>query len=460
MRFIKTSTIYVSTIVIFLFSNYLMAQDFEKCKLDLSILKSQDALTQYDKGKEFVLRYDNLANWELKDKIKKTKIQVWWEKSRNATEEEIKLYKKRKKAYERDPSAMRLDIIEGVSIPIKKAQQQPILAPEFVNDSVQIKDGILYSRKSRAIRADLPIFLIQDKDSSLNISDENGSYILPIGIIPVFDTSVFQNSTFVLNKIDKSMWGDKDCIDFIVDNKKVSLYNYKYKYYYEADYPLIKELSGEIFYDKKRLSDISAFLSESKSKNLTIELDGKTFINPQISLLKLEQMYLSISFTYEGNTYAKKFKSVQDPEYRYNYQEQGNTPKTVFDLPIYYSDCYSKTTEQFKRLTLKSDYINNPNLKKKLENALSYSKEWMNYEIIEVILTPQTQWVIRINKYTGLKDSRITVADAYVRNTIDGQCYYQSEVMFIQKADPIEGFIYQIVSSSPQSLQQYPCDLK
>ncbi len=83
----------------------------------------------------------------------------------------------------------------------------------------------------------------------------------------------------------------------------------------------------------------------------------------------------------------------------------------------------------------------------------------MNFKIKKVILTNRSQWTFVINKYTGLKESRFMFADVYYTSTIDNKCYYQKDVYFNQKADPIDGFIYSIFVSVPQSFQQFPCNL-
>jgi len=60
----------------------------------------------------------------------------------------------------------------------------------------------------------------------------------------------------------------------------------------------------------------------------------------------------------------------------------------------------------------------------------------------------------------SVKESRAMLADVYVTSNINGKCYYQAEVYFSQKADPIDGFVYSIFVSVPQTLQPYPCNLK
>jgi hypothetical protein len=417
----------IVVLCIFFFPVGLYAQDFEKCKVDFSILESQTTLIE---GNEYIFRYNNIINCELKNVYPNTKTEIWWEKYRNANEEEIKEYKKRYKSYYKNHSPMQLNITNGINIPIRKAQQQSLLSPEFINDTLQLANGILYSKKTKVIRNDLPIFWIQDKDSSLSVQDDDYNYTLPIGMTPVFDLSLFNNSTFFIQGIIKTMFGDKNRINFIVGNKKITLYNYKYRNG-DNDRPLIIDVSINLFYDKSKLIETDNFFSELKSKDLIINQNDNVFVDCKISSYRLFFDSLQINFSSKGKEYSKTFHTVKDPEYKYDYQEQDKIPQTVFDLPIYYSDCYNKIDNQFKNLTLKSNYINNPNLNKQLYDALSNSREWMNYEIIKVILTNQSQWTIRLNRYTGLQDSRITVADAYVRNTWNDNCYYQSEVMFI-----------------------------
>jgi hypothetical protein len=490
-------------LIIFCFYlNNINAQNFSDCQVDFFLLESQEKLSSYDYGKEYVMRINNLPDYELKDRSNKNKKElrdelneklrdnadynrdnlkvkdslieyyseqlhkaginiIWWEKLRNANENEIKEYKKRQKAYYKNPSSTQLNIVQGISIPIKKTEQKSDVAPEFINDSIQIVNIILYKRKQKIIRDDLPIFCIQGKDGVLKpVYDEERDYILPVGMTPVFVFSSYSNSTFILKNIASNIFGNENQIDFIVNEEKVSLYNYKFKINQNKDNQSIKDISIDLFYDKKKLAKIDEFLTGLKSKKLVVQSDGEEFINPLISSFKFDYNSLDISFSINGKIYSKRFEGIKDPNFRYNNSDQEQIEKTVFDLPIYYSDCYIKSSSQFNNLKLRSDFINNPDLKKKLEDAVSSSSQWLNYEIVGVILTNKSQWTILTNKYTGLKESRFLFADVYFRNTMNDKCYYQEDVYFTQKADVMQGFVYSMFVSSPQSFQPYPCNLK
>jgi hypothetical protein len=493
--------------VIFFGFNQVFGQNFNECKVDFFLLESQESFSTDDNGREYVLISDNVPDYEIKKKPTMTLEQIkaelseklkdnkeynknnpkvkdslveyysemahnvgvniiWWEKLREATTEELKEYNKRLKAYDKQA---KMGFIPNGAIPDPKNQSSgygrywdaTITRPEVIDENTHLHNNILYQRKQKKIRDDLPLFWIQPKDSGFvfQYNRETREYHFPIGCNPVFDFTPYKNSSFILKNEKQgnysSMW---QLLLFHVDNKyKLAMYNFKFN---QGQYSPTKDYSIDIFYDKKKISKIQEFLTSLKSKELVIQSDGEEFINPTISDISFNLKVLRISFTSDGKSYTKEFEGFPDPNYSYDSGWPDRRAKQLYNFPIYYTDCYNKKLVDFNNLTLRSDYINDPALKKQLFNALTSSPDWLNYSIEKVILTNQSQWAIVTNKYTSLKESRFILADVYVKSTKTGKCYLQKEVYFSQKLDPIGEYVYSIFVSVPQTLEPYPCNLK
>jgi len=487
--------------VIILGFNQVFGQDFNECKVDFFLLESQESFSTDDNGREYVIISDNLPDYEIKNKPTKTLEEIkselseklkdnkdynknnpvvrdslvdyyselahnvgvniiWWEKWRETTEDELKEYKKRIKAYDKQASNG-FHNLPGVGTGYGKYWDPSIPKPEVIDENTQIRNNTLYQRKQKRIRDDLPLFWIQPKDSAFVFQYDRDyrEYTFPIGATPVFDFASYKTSSFVLRNEKQgnysSMW---KLLAFIVDNKhKLAMYNFKFN---QGQYAPTKDYSIDIFYDKKKLTKIDEFLTSLKSKELVIQADGEEFINPSITDISFNLKALNISFASDGKSYTKEFEGYPDPNYRYDNGWTDRRAKQIYNFPIYYTDCYNKKLENFNNLTLRNDYINDHALKKQLNNALTSSPEWLNYSIEKVILTNKSQWVIVTNRYTSIKESRFILADVYAKSTKTGKCYLQKEVYFSQKLDPLGEYVYSIFVSVPQTMQPYPCNLK
>jgi hypothetical protein len=476
------------------------SQDFNECKVDFFLLESQESFDYGDNGKEYVLILDNVPNYEvlerpgqtlkeaqdelsskLKDNLDYNKNNpivrdslikyytelehkiganiIWWEKVRNATEDESKEYKKRLKAYNKKVIYCFQTFPDG-SRGYGNYWDPSIPKPEFIDSNTIVKNDIIFRKNQKRIRDDFPIFWIQSKDSSLVFiyKDDNREYNFPVGTTPIFDLFPYKNSKFILSNekqgIHSSMW---KLLVFIVDDKyKLAMYNFKFN---PGQYEPTKDYSIDILYDKKKLAKIDEFLSSLKSKELVIQTDGEEFINPTISDISFNLNAITISFTSNGESFTKEFEGYSDPNYHYDSGWPDRRSKQIYNFPIYYTDCYSKKLEDFNTLNLRGNYINDPKLKNQLFNALTSSPDWLNYSIEKVILTINSQWVIVTNKYTGLKESRFVYADVYVKSNKTGKCYLQKDVYFTQKLDPFNEYVYYIFVSVPQILEPYPCNL-
>lgn len=476
--------------VLFLFQASVNSQDLNKCKIDFFLLESQkESLGPRDEGKEFLINIHKFPNYsmigspskskeelqrELAEKLKdnqdynknnstlrdslidyyssqinKTGVTlIWWEKKRQINESEQKEYKKRIREYDRKASFGFYDLPNRGGRAYGKNWDPSIPRPEYINDSTLIvKNNEIWVREIKIVPANVPLFWIQDKDSSLKVTYNNEKYFLPVGVQPFFDPYRFQNSSLILRNESGSAFSNIwTKFSFIVDNKyKLSIDNYLFLGGIDK--------SREIFYDKKKLQKVNEFLETLKSKRLIIEYQNEIIKYPKIlkSIFDYNTQTLAINIEINGEEKNLVFEGKKD---------MNSVLKITFDLPIYDQDCYNQKILEFNNIKLNSDYFNNPALKKTLLSALESSPEWMNFKIGKVILTNKSQWTIVINKYTGLKESRFMFADVYFTSTIDNKCYFQKDVYFNQKADPIDGFIYSIFVSVPQSFQQYPCNLK
>jgi hypothetical protein len=311
-----------------------------------------------------------------------------------------------------------------------------------------VKTGIKYKLIKKNIPNNTPVFLLQPKDGNETVTNYSQ---YPIGLSPLFSLSEFANSKIVLSKVQNQQ------LDFVIDDKyKLSIYHFYYKESFKASI----DKSLDIFYDNKKLNKINEFLSSLKLVNLVIQKQGEEYLNPKIDSFYFYFDSLTIKFSSNGIELKKTFLNKPDASFEYDDAWPFSRAKKVFNLSIYYSDCYSKSLETFNSLTLSKDAINDPVLKQKLLTALKESPDWFNFTIEKVILTNKSQWVIITNKYTGLKENRFLLADAYVKSTINNKCYYHKDLYFSQKADPVDGFIYSIFVAIPQTLQPYPCNLK
>lgn len=488
------------TVIIFGF-NQVFGQDFNKCKVEFFLLESQESFNTDNNGREYVLISDNIPDYEIKNKSTKTLQEIrserteklkdnedynknnpvvrdslieyyselahnvgvniiWWEKWREATEGELKEYKKRIKDYNKQASNG-FHNLSGGNTAYGKNSEASIPKPEVIDENTQIRNTTLYQRKQKRIRDDLPLFWIQPKDSAFffQYNPDTREYTFRIGATPVFDFAPYKNSSFVLRNEEQgnysSMW---ELLTFIVDDEhKLAMHKFKLN---QGQYEPTMDFSVNIFYDKKKLAKIDEFLNSLKLKELVIQADGEEFINPTITNISFNLKSLNISFTSNGKSYSKEFEGYSDPNYRYDSGWPDRRAKQIYNFPIYYTDCYNKKLEDFNNLTLSGDYINDPTLKKQLYNALVSSPEWLNYSIEKVILSNKSQWVIVTNRYTGFKESRFILADVYAKSTKTGKCYLQKEVYFSQKLDLLGEYIYSFFVSVPQTMIPYPCNLK
>jgi len=325
-----------------------------------------------------------------------------------------------------------------------------------------------YKITTKTLPCKTPIFTLQQQSSQKEpqistyltpIYYETYFIKFPIGLKPIFDLAPHLNSNIKLvalktDKFSSTIPRDPIQLDFDVDNKyRLSVYNFRFR---KVDEYLIDK-SLEIFYDKKKLEKIDEFLSTLKDKRLVIQENGNEYANPVLTNLSYNLNTLTINYSFDGKEHSKTYFSRLDTKYNY---DAAWPNKTYFDLPIYYSDCYSEGLKTFNNLTLPNDKVNDPALKKQLLEALTTSIDWKNFIIEKVILTNNSVWTVLLNQYTGLQDSRVILADVYVKSNINEKCYYQQDVYFYQKADPIRGFIYYLYVEEPSILQPYPCNLK
>ncbi|MCX6352820.1 MAG: hypothetical protein NTX03_13325 [Bacteroidetes bacterium] len=299
-------------------------------------------------------------------------------------------------------------------------------------DIFMIKYGQKYRLSRKVIPAKKPIFAIQPKDSTKNIFRWNKVlYTFQIGIKPIFNLTEFINKPIVLNEVQ----GDPNLITpmflkFIVDKRyKLQVINY-----IKEDCPSLefrsnkwvsktaKNSSTDIFYNKRKLNKINEFLTELKTKSVVIQSEGVEFINPKINEIVFNFNSITINLTSNGKEVKKIFKAEKDPNFIYNSSYPERQAKTIFDLPIYYTDCYNESNKEFSNLKLPKDFLTEPSLKTLLSHSLSSNPDWSNYYAVNrIILTEQSSWRIQTNKYTGLQEKRFILADAYVTSKQTGK---------------------------------------
>jgi len=488
-------------LIIFGFNN-IFSQDFNKCKVDFHLFDEKDKFDKNDIGKEYILRLDNFPDYnlrkdsnrtyqqvkvELTEKLKENREYnkdneavkdslieyytdiahnigvniVWWSKWKVADKDELKDYKKRKNAYNRKA---KIGLIPKGAVIDKDYKStsyyertsgygrywdSSITLPEIISDSVQISNDYLYKKEQKRIRDDLPIFWVYSlggDEVKISYDNSNREFNFPIGVKPVFEFNEYENTVFSLVEIKKK--NHLNAFDKLVFHTKelaLNVINYKYQKNYEE--PLIDKSVG-LFFDKKRLTKIDELLNSLMTKNITIENSNSILKNPKIEDISFD--FKSINISYLSNN------SLHKIEFHLN----DNISNNKITLPIYYTDCYNEQLIQFNNLKLPKDFYSNLDLKRALKISIQSEPKWVSYQINKIILTNKSNWVIKYNKITGLKDSRFMLADVYFKNVGTKKCFLQQEVLFLQKLDPLNEYVHPIIPSLPQNFKPYPCNLK